>query len=64
MFKPSYLELFASGELKDRADRAIESLRECRICPRQCAVDRTRGEVGLCRIGRKTRVSSYGPHFG
>ncbi len=64
MYEPSYLELFASGELKERAERAVESLRECRICPRHCAVDRKEDGIGFCRIGREARVSSYGPHFG
>jgi putative pyruvate formate lyase activating enzyme len=27
-------------------------------------VDRVAGEVGVCRIGRRAVVASYGPHFG
>lgn len=47
-----------------RADRMVERLSRCDICPRNCGVDRRRGEVGVCRVGRKAVVASYGPHFG
>ncbi len=36
----------------------------CRLCPRECRVDRTRGELGFCGTGRSALVSSAGPHFG
>ena len=61
---PSYLSLLASGELEERAARAAELLRECTVCPRNCRVDRTRGEKGFCRTGALAQVSSAGPHFG
>lgn len=63
-FEPCYLPLFNSGELEKRTSIALEKLRSCDICPRKCSVDRTSGETGACRIGRKARVASYGPHFG
>lgn len=42
--------------------RAI--LRECRLCPRECRVDRLAGQKGKCQVTREVVVSSYGPHFG
>jgi putative pyruvate formate lyase activating enzyme len=38
--------------------------RNCRLCPRQCGVDRLNGEVGYCREGHRPRVAFLGPHFG
>ncbi len=38
--EPSYLRLARSGELRRRAWAAVEELRECRVCPRDCGVDR------------------------
>jgi putative pyruvate formate lyase activating enzyme len=64
MRKPAYLELYQKGELLDRAVQAVESLRECRLCPRRCGVNRPAGEMGFCRTGRKARVASYHAHFG
>ena len=59
-----YPDLAASGELGSRAELALASLAECRVCPHECAVDRTRGESGICRAGERARISSAGPHFG
>ena len=39
-------------------------LKECRLCPRQCAVDRLNNEKGFCKTGRMARVASYNAHFG
>jgi len=36
----------------------------CRLCPRDCGVDRSAGERGLCGVGEKATVASAGPHFG
>lgn len=39
-------------------------LKSCTLCPRNCGVDRTSGEVGFCRTADKPFVASWGPHFG
>ena len=36
----------------------------CVICPRNCRVNRNRGQIGFCGIGDMPVVSSQGPHFG
>jgi putative pyruvate formate lyase activating enzyme len=61
---PSYREHFMSGELEHRIMNGIERLGSCRFCPVNCNADRINGEAGNCMVGRKARVSSYGPHFG
>jgi putative pyruvate formate lyase activating enzyme len=63
-FEPAYRKLYFSGELQHRAEQALAALGCCRICPRQCQVNRLAGEVGFCQVGRRARVASYGPHFG
>lgn len=40
------------------------SLNSCRLCPRECRVNRLKGEQGYCRSGKRAKVSSFGPHFG
>jgi putative pyruvate formate lyase activating enzyme len=42
----------------------LRLLADCRICPRNCGVDRLAGETGFCRIPADPLVSSAGPHFG
>jgi len=51
-------------ELRERAARAKELLSECKLCPRQCGVDRMAGETGFCGVGEVAAVASYSPHFG
>jgi putative pyruvate formate lyase activating enzyme len=36
----------------------------CVICPRNCRVNRIKGELGFCGIADMPVVSSQGPHFG
>jgi len=63
-FIPSYIRLFEKGELQQRIGVLKESLRECRLCPRECGVNRFNGEVGVCQAGLEPVVSSAFPHFG
>jgi putative pyruvate formate lyase activating enzyme len=37
-------------ELEEKVSRLKEMLRDCVLCPRQCHVDRTKGELGYCRL--------------
>jgi putative pyruvate formate lyase activating enzyme len=61
---PSYLELYRTGELEQRAAEAADRLSHCVMCAQACNVDRTRGELGFCRTGRLAKVSGAGRHFG
>ncbi|MEW6266560.1 MAG: radical SAM protein [Thermodesulfobacteriota bacterium] len=61
---PAYIRLHEQGLLVERIRSAGAILDECRLCPRQCGVNRNQGRTGVCRTGRLASVSSYGPHFG
>ncbi len=63
-FEPSYLQLHRRGELRRCIDRATAALAECRLCPRDCRVDREHGATGYCSTARHARVVGFGPHFG
>jgi putative pyruvate formate lyase activating enzyme len=39
-------------------------LKECRLCPRQCKVNRLEGELGFCRAGDTLMLSSAFAHYG
>ncbi|MEE8586517.1 MAG: radical SAM protein [Acidobacteriota bacterium] len=62
-FRPAYLSL-GQAELRQRAERAVASLQDCRACPRDCRVDRLRGKWSACKTGRYAVVSSCFAHFG
>jgi len=63
-FVPGYIGLYQSGELERRIEALESLLSPCRLCPRNCGVDRLGGELGVCRAGRELMVSSAFPHFG
>jgi putative pyruvate formate lyase activating enzyme len=63
MFIPAYRKL-SSAEIWNKVKHAEDILKECTLCPRNCRVNRTAGEVGFCRTGDKPVVVSWGPHFG
>jgi putative pyruvate formate lyase activating enzyme len=61
---PAYLALHENGALARRAERGLEMLRSCRVCPRDCDVDRLADERAVCLTGRYAVVASHFPHFG
>ncbi len=63
-FEPAYLVLHRRGELKQRAQEALTGLRDCRVCPRNCGVDRLADKSAACKTGRYAQVASCFPHFG
>src|SRR5437899_3290915 len=64
VFVPAYMKAFEEGVLQQRAGQAVESLRSCRVCPRDCEIDRFNNKIGVCKSGRLARVASAFPHFG
>jgi len=61
---PSYLKLSETGELARRAGKAYVAMRSCMLCPRNCNVNRLRGEKGFCRTGKVCKVASANLHHG
>uniref|UniRef100_A0A7C4TBV3 Radical SAM protein n=1 Tax=candidate division WOR-3 bacterium TaxID=2052148 RepID=A0A7C4TBV3_UNCW3 len=49
---------------RELIDEFYKLLNPCRLCPRQCGVNRFKGEIGNCKAGLKPKVSSYHQHFG
>jgi putative pyruvate formate lyase activating enzyme len=50
--------------LRERYEKSIESLRSCRLCPRECGVNRLAGETGFCRAGAEAMVAAVSVHHG
>jgi putative pyruvate formate lyase activating enzyme len=64
-FEAAYLELLRSGELKRRVEEGHIMLEECRLCGRECRVNRLDSAKGaVCRTGETALVSSFNSHFG
>jgi putative pyruvate formate lyase activating enzyme len=61
--KPKYLMI--KGETLQKKIKILKNiLTECRLCPRECRVNRLQGELGFCKAGSELIVSSVFPHFG
>ena len=63
-FEAAYLKLHQSGELKKRGDSLWDIMRSCRLCPRECGVNRLAKEKGFCRVTAQLQVASFHPHYG
>jgi putative pyruvate formate lyase activating enzyme len=59
------VSMFSADELNKRIDAAYELLEACRVCPRECGVNRLKNDkLGFCRSGLNPIVSSASPHHG
>lgn len=58
------MKTYREGELAKRIESALKRMEDCRLCPRNCGVNRVKGETGFCKTGRRARVASYNAHFG
>ena len=63
-WSPAYAKLERDARLADRIEQAHSQFSECRLCPRQCGVNRINGETGFCQAPAKAVVYSAHPHFG
>jgi putative pyruvate formate lyase activating enzyme len=62
---PAYLDLLRSGELEQRARRAVEALAHCDLCARYCRMNRLETTDGaVCRTGRLAAIHGFGAHHG
>ncbi|MGB2769997.1 MAG: 4Fe-4S cluster-binding domain-containing protein [Candidatus Zixiibacteriota bacterium] len=51
-------------DIEDRIEKAHALLEECAVCPRECRVNRLKGEIGFCGIGKDPKVASFNLHCG
>ncbi|MGC9318561.1 MAG: radical SAM protein, partial [Armatimonadota bacterium] len=55
----------AGASLLDvKMELARRALRDCRLCPHDCGVNRLAGERGLCGVGEQTHVAAEMVHLG
>lgn len=50
--------------MKDIIKKLYNLTSPCRLCPQNCNIDRSKGEIGKCKTGLKPFVSSVNLHFG
>ncbi|UCF65923.1 MAG: radical SAM protein [bacterium] len=58
------MKLHDSGILKKRGQELWDTMQNCQLCPRECGVNRLKGETGFCGATSQLRIASYHPHYG
>jgi len=59
------VSIISETELQERIEAAYKLLESCRVCPRECGVNRLKNDkLGFCRSGLNPVVSSVSPHHG
>ncbi len=61
---PGRLASLRPEVLQTRIDKALDMSAACRLCPRECGVNRLEGETGFCQTGRQALLASFNLHFG
>ena len=61
---PSYLQLKKNKELEKRITKAESLLSACRLCPRQCGINRLKDKSGFCKTANKARLYNHMLHRG
>jgi putative pyruvate formate lyase activating enzyme len=57
--------VISKEELDHRIEAAYQLLEACRVCPRECGVNRLENSrLGFCRSGLNPVISSVSPHHG
>lgn len=63
-WRPAYVKLEEEGKFAQKINEAYDIFEECHLCPRQCGVNRKKGDKGFCRAPLKSVVYGAHPHFG
>ena len=63
-WRPAYAKLEEEGKFARKIEEAYSIFEDCHLCPRQCGVNRKKGEKGFCRAPLKPVVFGAHPHFG
>ncbi len=61
---PNYLKLHREGRLKKLSGILWEMLCCCCLCPRDCKVNRLKGQKGFCGADSNLKVAGYMKHTG
>lgn len=63
-WEPAYGKLEKQGKFSQRIKDAYAIFENCSLCPRECGVNRAKGDIGFCRGPLQPVVYGAHPHFG
>ena len=50
--------------MNNNIEKLYQLMEKCSLCPRNCGVNRLKGEIGACRTGKDFKVASINLHYG
>lgn len=63
-YQPRYIRAHRNSILESKILEGEALLKNCKLCPRNCEVNRYLQEGKVCATMKYPRISSYFPHFG
>jgi len=61
--KPEFLKI-SDKQFENKISEGYRALLNCTLCPRECKVNRIKGEIGFCKSDWRLKIASYNLHFG
>ena len=61
--EPKFLSL-SESDFRRKIREGYRILLNCTLCPRECEVNRIKGEVGFCKSDWRLKIASFNLHFG
>ena len=50
--------------MNNNIEKLYKLMEKCSLCPRNCGINRIKGEIGACRTGKDFKVASINLHYG
>ena len=61
--EPAFLKV-NDRQFRKKINEGYRALLNCTLCPRNCKVNRIKGEIGFCKSDWRVKIASYNLHFG
>ena len=55
--------IFGDKDQMNETDKILHLMEACRLCPRECDVNRLKGKKGFCGVGAKVMVARAALHM-
>ena len=55
--------IFGDKDQMNETDKILHLMEACRLCPRECDVNRLKGKKGFCGVGAKVMVARAALHI-
>jgi putative pyruvate formate lyase activating enzyme len=61
--EPNFIKI-SDSDFKKKIKQGYKLLLNCTLCPRNCKINRIKGEIGVCNSDWRLKIASWNLHFG